>query len=206
MEICIQLSAGRGPRECDFFLTQVLDIFKEEALAAQITVTIIKQDQNQYHLLSSVICRLVGTDVHRFLTTWKGSLLWICESPFRPFHPRKNWFIELFEITKEDKLTISEDDISYQVMRSSGAGGQHVNKVSSAVRAIHIPTGIMAIAMDSRSQLQNKKIATERLIQKITEKDNKMAGQLIKEQWQNHHEIKRGDPIRVFKGSKFKSR
>ena len=86
---------------------------------------------------------------------------------FRKMHKRKNWFIGIFEMMQQKNTSISEKDIQYQAMRSSGAGGQHVNKVSSAIRATHVPTGIGTVAMDSRSQHQNKKLATERLLKKL---------------------------------------
>lgn len=58
---------------------------------------------------------------------------------------------------------------NFQTIRSSGNGGQNVNKVNSAVRVTHLPTKIQVVAMDSRSQLENKKIAVERLKLKILE-------------------------------------
>ena len=67
----------------------------------------------------------------------------------------------------ETEKIISE--LNYKAVRSSGAGGQNVNKVNSAVRATHIPTGLAVVSMDSRSQLQNKKLATARLFLKLQE-------------------------------------
>ncbi|MEJ5091589.1 Peptide chain release factor 2 [compost metagenome] len=205
MEVYIQLSSGKGPKECDFFLTHVLGIFQREALAKQIHVMVINEDKSGSSLIQSVVCKLTGAEIDIFLQAWKGSLLWICESPFRRFHKRKNWFIALFVITKEKEIILLEKDILYQVMRSSGAGGQHVNKVSSAVRALHMPTGITAVAMDTRSQLQNKKLAKERLAHKLMQLQNESAQQDVDKQWQNHAEIERGNPTRVFKGIDFKS-
>lgn len=205
MEVYIQLSSGKGPKECDFFLTHVLGIFQKEAFKKQIQVTVIDEDKSGSGLIQSAVFKLTGVDIDVFLQSWKGSLLWICESPFRSSHKRKNWFIGLFVITKEKEIILLEKDILYQVMRSSGAGGQHVNKVSSAVRALHMPTGITTVAMDTRSQLQNKKLAKDRLAQKLMQLQNQSAQHDIDKQWQNHAEIQRGNPTRVFKGIHFKS-
>jgi peptide chain release factor len=89
-------------------------------------------------------------------------------------------------------------------MRSSGAGGQHVNKVSSAIRATHIPTGIAVVAMDSRSQHQNKKLATERLLKKLEEENLRQLKNHVGSQWENQLNIQRGNPVRIFTGSDFK--
>ena len=103
-----------------------------------------------------------------------------------------------------ENVEVKDTDISYQAMRSSGAGGQHVNKVSSAIRATHILTGIQVVAMDSRSQYQNKKLAHERLLVKIHEKHLESLKTSELTQWKNQMQIERGNPVRVFRGSDFK--
>ncbi len=145
-----------------------------------------------------------GENAATFANSWIGTIQWIGQSQFRKMHKRKNWFIGIFEIEQQSNATISENYIQYQAMRSSGAGGQHVNKVSSAIRATHIPTGIAAVAMDSRSQHQNKKLATERLLKKLEDETLQQLKNHIGKQWENQLNIQRGNPIRVFIGTDFK--
>ena len=64
---------------------------------------------------------------------------------------------------------ISKKDIRVDTYRASGAGGQHINKTESAVRMTHLPTGIVAVCQDGRSQISNRKIAFERLEKKVKE-------------------------------------
>ncbi|HLP63967.1 MAG TPA: peptide chain release factor-like protein [Flavobacterium sp.] len=116
----------------------------------------------------------------------------------------KNWFIGVFEVEQSAAAQFSEKDIQYQAMRSSGAGGQHVNKVSSAIRATHIPSGISVVAMDSRAQHQNKKLATERLLQKLEHNQVEQLKNEFQTTWTNQLQIQRGNPIRVFQGTDFK--
>lgn len=135
----------------------------------------------------------------KFIETWKGSIQFIAKSKFRPNHQRKNWFIGVFEIENFYELKIDEKDLEFQTMRSSGNGGQNVNKVNSAVRVTHLPTKIQVVAMDSRSQLENKKIAVERLKLKILEMNSKKYSEQKQNQWMNHLQLERGNPKKIIK-------
>ena len=112
---------------------------------------------------SSVVLDIVGDELEKFLKPWLGTVQWIGQSPFRKFHKRKNWFVGMVEIARSTVPIWNEMEVVFETFRSNGAGGQHVNKVESAVRALHMPTGISVVARDSRSQHQNKKLALERL-------------------------------------------
>jgi peptide chain release factor len=78
--------------------------------------------------------------------------------------------------------------------------------VSSAIRAKHLPTGIQVLVMDSRSQHQNKKIAIVRLKEKIKTHNTNQLKEAVKNEWENHLSLERGNPIRVFTGSDFKQK
>ena len=206
MEKIIQITAGRGPAECTWVVAQVLKKMLEEAQASQIEATVLQREAGTENgtVLTALIL-LKGKTVVEFVDSWKGSIQWIGQSSFRKMHKRKNWFIGIFEMDALAIKTISEKDIQYQAMRSSGAGGQHVNKVSSAVRATHIPTGLSTVAMDSRSQHQNKKLATERLLEKFKVFELEMIKKQVNDQWENQLNVERGNPTRTFSGSDFKN-
>jgi len=78
--------------------------------------------------------------------------------------------------------------------------------VSSAIRAKHIPTGIQVLVMQSRSQHQNKKIAIERLKSKLAEHNTNQLKETVKYAWQQHFNLERGNPIRIFTGTDFKQK
>jgi len=201
----IQITAGRGPNECSYVVANVLKAFLKELAPEAIEYTIVNTVPGfENGTIQSVTVLLKGQDLDQFLKNWLGTILWVGRSMFRNNHKRKNWFIAIFELTNQVLLEINEKDFKFQTMRSSGAGGQHVNKVSSTVRATHPLTGISVTVMDTRSQHQNKKIAIQRLMEKLYQFQLEKLSNDVKSEWQNHLNIQRGNPIRVFKGSDFK--
>ena len=94
--------------------------------------------------------------------------------------------------------------IIFQTFRSGGKGGQHVNKTESAVRAIHISTGLTAIADNERSQYQNKKTARERLGELLRRREEEAVLDEKSALFFNSRKLLRGDPIRIYEGIGFK--
>lgn len=201
----IHITSGRGPAECCMAVTLALKEVLLETEKIKLQATVIERiPGTENRTLLSATVMLTGKNAKLFCNTWNGVLLWICQSPFRKFHRRKNWFIGIQCFDKSKLADWNERDISFQTMRSSGPGGQNVNKVESAVRAAHKPSGITVVVNESRSQLQNKKIAIERLKFQF---DQWVLKQAIEEQqklWQQHNTLERGNPNRVYKGAKFK--
>lgn len=205
MEKIIQITAGRGPAECTWVVAQVLKKVLDEAEEEGLETILLQREVGQENgTIETATIAIKGKNAEIFANTWIGTIQWIGQSQFRKMHKRKNWFIGIFEIEKQKNASISENDIQYQAMRSSGAGGQHVNKVSSAIRATHIPTGIAVVSMDSRSQHQNKKLATERLLKKLEDETLQQLKNHVGKQWENQLNIQRGNPVRVFTGTDFK--
>jgi peptide chain release factor len=205
MQKLIQITSGRGPAECTRVVARVLQILMDEARSLGLDVQVLQKiagDENG--TVETALLSIEGEQAISISASWIGTIQWIGESEIRKDHKRKNWFIGIFEVGNATEMEIKDSDISYQAMRSSGAGGQHVNKVSSAIRATHLPTGIQVVAMDSRSQHQNKKLAYERLLEKIREKHFESLKTNDLSQWKNQMQIERGNPVRTFRGSDFK--
>lgn len=205
MDTIIQITAGRGPAECTWVVAQVLKKVLQEAQDSDLMATVLYREAGSENgTVESALVALEGKNAVEFAASWKGTIQWIGQSQFRKMHKRKNWFIGIFEVNKPKQSVIHEKDIQYQAMRSSGAGGQHVNKVSSAIRATHVPTGTSAVAMDSRSQHQNKKLAKDRLLEKLETVNLEFMKNEFQKQWMNQMQIERGNPVRTFKGTDFK--
>lgn len=201
----IQITSGRGPAECCWVVAQVLKAFIKALKDKGIAYAILNKEQGtENRTLQSVSLQIKGEDLDLFLKPWKGTIQWIGKSKSRVYHKRKNWFIGLFEIEANQTFQLDDKDIVYQATRSSGPGGQNVNKVSSAVRATHKPSNLQVLVMDSRSQHQNKKIAKQRLQEKVAQLQLQALKKNVKHQWENHLQLQRGNPVKVFKGTDFK--
>jgi len=203
----IQFTAAKGPAECAWVVAKVLKLFLKELVGNQIAYQILyKENGMENGTVQSVSIKLNGKQLPLFLKDWLGTIQWIGTSAYRKYNKRKNWFIGCSELAQYEQKTMCEKDIKFQAIRSSGAGGQHVNKVSSAIRAKHIPTQIQVLVMESRSQHQNKKIAIERLKNKLAEHHTNQLKERVKNAWEQHLNLERGNPIRIFTGTDFKQK
>lgn len=203
--IVLQITSGRGPAECCWVVAKVLQQLLNEARSQGFEAEVLHREQGAENgTLFSATVKVEGKQLAAFVSSWEGTVQWIGQSQYRKYHKRKNWFIGVQRIELSGQSTLNDRDVRYDVFRAGGPGGQHVNKVSSAVRATHIPTGVAAKASDSRSQVQNRKSALERLKLALAlhHKEN-LAGE-ARNNWQQHNELQRGNPVRVFTGTDFK--
>ena len=208
----LQISSGKGPDECAYFVGKLAEIILKEAKKAKIKGKIVKSivGDKPNTFLSILISFQVDnlSDRHletaQFINSWQGTIQWTCQSPFRPHHKRKNWFVGVRVLTPPtDNNKFSPDEVKFTTMRSSGAGGQNVNKVETSVRATYLPTGISVTASEERSQYLNKKLAIAKLAMLLELKDKQQAEELDRECWQIHQNLERGNPIRIYQGEKF---
>lgn len=197
-KIYLQITSGRGPAECCRVVALVLEKILKQAKDIGLHTEVLEREQGEMNrTLFSAIILLEGSKYEEIEDEWEGTVQWISKSPYRIHHQRKNWFIGIKSFTPSELSTIDTKYITYQTLRSSGAGGQHVNKTESAVRAIHAPSGLSVTASDQRSQHQNKKLATERLLIKLSAWNEEQAIQKAQENWNNHNNLQRGNPVKV---------
>ena len=184
--------------ECCRVVALVLERILKQAQTRKLKVEIVEKEAGPANrtLLSAVIA-LEGAGCDTLVEEWEGTVLWIARSPYRIHHRRKNWFVGVQTFLLSESREATENEIRYETLRASGPGGQHVNKTESAVRAVHIPSGISVVASDQRSQWQNKKLATERLLVKLTPWNVEQAMIQAQANWSNHNSLQRGNPVKV---------
>lgn len=201
----IQISAGLAPVECCRFIYLYMQLLKDECAQRGIKVEVLDYSKGEKKdTFKSVFLRLRGKQAIEYANENSGTMLWVCKSQYRKNHKRKNWFIEVEVLDEQETIHFDTKDINIETMRSSGNGGQNVNKLETGVRITHIPTGIVAKSQEERSQHANKKLAFSRLEKKLSEIELQKKAQRGKVRWQQHGSIKRGDAVRTFNGEKFK--
>jgi peptide chain release factor len=199
------ITSGRGPAECRIAVRQTMAVMIQEAETIGLEIDFAVGPEGDRHGPSSAIALITGVGAMSFTQNWVGSILWVAQSPIRPHHKRKNWFVGVFELPTRDlrRSEIKPSDIRFETFRAGGPGGQHQNKTESAVRAIYIPTGVAVIAREGRSQHRNKANALARLaavLDASTEIANAADRVLVQS---GHDKLERGKPIRNFIGARF---
>lgn len=215
--VWMQLTAGQGPKECGWVVAQLLREVLQEAIEFDLKAEMVeslafdkplrKQSLVIPDAYLSALIRVEGKGSKVFAQRWAGSIKWQGESRYRKKHKRSNWFVgvELVDVpvVKAIELKVLQKEVTFESMRASGPGGQHVNKTSSAVRVTHRSTGIQVRVESDRSQHRNRQLAMERLQMLLVAggaHDEREQGRL---RWLNHYQVRRGRPTREFSGSAF---
>jgi peptide chain release factor len=205
--IRLLLTSGRGPAECRIALAHAVARLTAEAAALGIDTDCLNGPDPDGYGPGSAIVVIHGEPAAGFARPWIGSIQWVAQSPLRPHHKRKNWFIGVFELTAppDAPKPLEAHQVRFEAFRAGGPGGQHQNKTESAVRAVHIATGVTVVAREERSQHRNKALALQRLGALI-----KLQGELEAITARNdahaaHDRLERGSPVKRFKGTAFRA-
>jgi peptide chain release factor len=204
--IQVMFTAGRGPIECSLAVKGITDEFKKYLDGHKIGYEMISQKNGEVAKSIETIMFEVRTDDRVVINPWLGTIQWICQSPVRKYNKRKNWYVKCEQITIDDDNEFLSQNVTCQYYRASGPGGQHRNKVETAVRLHHKESGLIITSSDGKSQHQNKKKAWDKLNKKIAELGSQSQQIQSMDRWISQIEIERGNPCKVFVGEHFRER
>lgn len=203
----IQITAGRGPVECQWVVGQVLAALSAEAQQAGLAVELLEAVQGDGPgLLRSVLLSAEGAGLVPFVRGWQGSIQWVGKSAQRPNHKRRNYFVGVEALEPPQAQAFSDKDLVFETMRGAGPGGQHVNKTESCVRVTHLPSGRRAVGREERSQQQNRRLAVARLAALLKEDGEEARARAEQTRWDQHNSLERGNPTRTYEGPGFTRR
>ncbi len=192
----LALHAGAGGTDAQDFVSILMRMYLRWAEQQGYQTEVLDSLRGQEAGYKSVTISVRGTNAFGYLKAERGVHRLVRLSPFDEAHRRHTSFVlveVMPELDDDIEININPDDLKIDVFKASGAGGQHVQKNSTAVRILHEPTGVIVSCQNERSQAQNREVALKILRgrlydleqQKLDEEQARLKGKHVSAGWGN---------------------
>ena len=170
----VEISAGAGGTEAQDWASMLMRMYTRWAERRGYQIEILDESEGEEAGIKGAVLEIRGQYAYGYLRPETGVHRLVRISPFDAQSRRHTSFASVFVypvVDEEISIDIRDEDLKIDVYRASGAGGQHVNKTSSAVRITHVPTGVVVASQQERSQFKNKATAMKMLKNKLYQRE-----------------------------------
>ena len=197
----LSVHAGAGGTESQDWAEMLLRMYLRWAEGRRFSTEVLDVSQGDEAGLKSATAEITGEHAYGYLKAERGVHRLVRLSPFDANHSRHTSFalIEVLPAAEEDpELSVRPDELKVEFYRSSGPGGQNVQKVASAVRITHLSTGIVVTCQNERSQYQNREFAMKILMARLLERQMEEKAQEVAKLKGKHVSAEWGNQIRSY--------
>lgn len=197
----LTIHAGAGGTEACDWAAMLLRMYTRWAERHQFNVTLMESTDGDDAGIRSVTLKIDGEYAYGYLKNERGIHRLVRISPFDSAGKRHTSFSSVDatpEVEEDDSIEILDKDLKIDTYRSGGKGGQNVNKVETAVRITHLPTGVIVACQNERSQLRNKELAMNMLRAKLVQLEEDKKRSEAERQYSEKGDIAWGNQIRSY--------